>query len=182
MRCRLLLPMFVVSVCLSVSLSVCLHMQILEQFGSAGVLPKYVKYNTFVTFLTVLTLSLNPAHRLNRGTGALNPAHRSNRGTGAYAKWLKRRVSAQCHRPTLGPILKFFSRWTIFRGPLLPSPPLRSRSLRSRAPWIQLGGRGSTVSSPVGSGAKLQRTTILVLSEHLERLFLSLYFRLAVAY
>jgi len=33
-------------------------MQILMQIGVAGVLPKYVKYNTFVTFLTVISFSI----------------------------------------------------------------------------------------------------------------------------
>ena len=50
-----------------------------------------------------------------------------------------------------GSILRNFSGCTIFRGPplsSLPSPPLRSRSLRSRAPWIQLGGLGERCKLP----------------------------------
>jgi len=45
------------------------HMQILGQIGLAGVLPKYVKYNTSVTFYTILTFFPSPIHRSNRGTG-----------------------------------------------------------------------------------------------------------------
>jgi len=46
-------------------------MQILGQIGSAGFLPKYVKFNTFVAFLTVIISVLSTdqtaalAHTLN---------------------------------------------------------------------------------------------------------------------
>jgi len=44
----------------------------------------------------------------------------------------------------------------------LPSCPSSPLSLRSRPPYIQLGGLGSAVSSPSGSGAKLQPISNLV--------------------
>jgi len=47
------------------------HMQILGRSVWLRVLPNYVKYNTFVTFYTVLTVFfLDPLHRSNHGSGA----------------------------------------------------------------------------------------------------------------
>ena len=57
-------------------------MHILVYIRWVGLLSNYVKYNTFVIFLTALSFFLDPAPR-------------SNRWTDFHALWLKRRVSTQ---------------------------------------------------------------------------------------
>jgi len=46
------------------------YMQILGQIGSAGVLFKYMNYNTCVTFFILSLPFLDPLYRSNHGTGA----------------------------------------------------------------------------------------------------------------
>jgi len=53
-------------------------LQIFVKMESVGLLPKYVKYNTFVTFLTVLSFSFLSIRRPGRTLGTILTLYGSN--------------------------------------------------------------------------------------------------------